>query len=106
MKYIKISILIKTNENIPYFIGSQIRGAFGYALKKVTCINPSYQCDEECFAKDNCLYWEFYEQKNKPLKYRLDFELGKEYYDFDMYLLSNLPTQFSSSFDNKTTYHW
>jgi len=87
MKYTKISILL-AEAKPPYFIGSQIRGAFGYALKKVTCINPSYKCDE-CFAKNNCLYWEFYEQKNKPLKYRLDFELGKQFYDFNIYLFDD-----------------
>jgi len=88
MIYTKISVLIKTGEDVPFFIGSQIRGAFGYALKKVTCINPSYQC-KDCFAKDNCLYWEFYEQKNRPLKYRLDFKLARPYYDFDIYLFAD-----------------
>jgi len=87
MKYVKLSIL--TNEiTPPYFIGSQIRGVFGYALKKIVCINPSFKC-EECFAKENCLYYEFYEEKNRFHKYRLDFELGKSYYDFDFILFDS-----------------
>lgn len=89
MKYTKLTIIIKTTQKPPYFIGSQIRGAFGYALKKVSCINPSYNC-EECFASSNCLFHQFYEEKNTYHKYRLDFELGKIYYDFSLYLFDDV----------------
>lgn len=85
MNFVKISILIKSNDKPPYFIGSQVRGALGYSLKKVTCINPSYTC-EGCFATTNCLYYDFYEKRNEFHKYRLDFQLGKDYYDFSLYL--------------------
>ena len=87
MKYVKISAVIP-NSTPPYFLGSQLRGAFGYALKRVVCINPSFRC-EECFAKDNCLFYEAYEQKNGFHSYRFDFELGKPYYDFSLYLFEN-----------------
>lgn len=86
MTYTKLSIIIK--DKPPYFIGSQLRGALGYALKKVTCINPSYTCDG-CFAVSNCLYHEFYEEKNTFHKYRFDFELAKPYYDFNLYLFDS-----------------
>jgi len=86
MRYVKLSIII--NDAPPYFIGSQLRGALGYALKKVTCINPSYIC-EGCFASSNCLYHEFYEAKNEFHKFRFDFELGKAYYDFSFYLFDD-----------------
>lgn len=86
MTYTKLSIIIK--EKPPYFIGSQLRGALGYALKKVTCINPSFKC-EGCFATSNCLYHEFYEEKNTFHKFRFDFELGREYYDFSFYLFDD-----------------
>ncbi|MFA6684284.1 MAG: CRISPR system precrRNA processing endoribonuclease RAMP protein Cas6, partial [Arcobacteraceae bacterium] len=82
----KLSIIIKNKPQ--YFIGSQLRGALGYALKKVTCINPSYTCDG-CFAVSNCLYHEFYEEKNTFHKYRFDFELGREFYNFDFYLFDS-----------------
>jgi CRISPR-associated endoribonuclease Cas6 len=88
MRYSKLSIIIKSTQKPPYFIGSQIRGAFGYALKKVTCINPTYSCDG-CFATSNCLYYQFYEEKNSYHKYRLDFDLGKDYYDFSFYLFED-----------------
>ena len=87
MKYTKVSIIIK-NATPPFFLGSQLRGAFGYALKRVVCINPSFKCDE-CFAKDNCLYYQFYEKKNVYHKYRFDYELGKSYYDFSLYLFDD-----------------
>ena len=98
MKYTKVSIVIK-NATPPFFLGSQLRGAFGYALKRVVCINPSFKCDE-CFAKDNCLYYQFYEKKNVYHKFRFDYELGKSYYDFSLYLfddtVSKLPYVVSS----------
>jgi len=66
-------------------MGSALRGAFGYALKKVTCINPSYKC-EGCFAQSSCLYYRFYEATNISPSYRFDFALGANRYDFDFYL--------------------
>jgi len=87
LKYAKISIIIE-KANPPFFLGSQLRGAFGYALKRVVCINPSFKCDE-CFAKENCLYYQFYEEKNVYHKFRFDYELGKSYYDFSIYLFDD-----------------
>ncbi len=46
-------------------------------------------CDG-CFATSNCLYHQFYEEKNSYHKYRLDFELGKNYYDFSFYLFDDV----------------
>jgi len=92
MLFTKISLLFSSKERVPYFIGSQIRGAFGYSLKKTVCINPSYSC-EGCFATNNCLYHQFYEQKNGFHKYRLDFELGLKYYEFHFYLFDDATNQ-------------
>ncbi len=86
LQYTKLSIIIK--DTPPYFIGSQLRGVLGHALKKVTCINPSYQCNG-CFATSNCIYYEFYEEKNIFHKYRFDFELAQDYYNFNFYLFDN-----------------
>lgn len=88
MNYTKISLIFKSKVPLPYFIGSQLRGAFGYALKKVTCINPSFECSG-CFASSNCLYYVFYEAKNQTHKYRFDIELAKEFYEFDFYLFDS-----------------
>lgn len=88
MKYSKLSLVFRTQNPTQYFIGSQLRGGLGHSLKKVTCINPSYKC-EECFASQNCLYYEFYESKNVFHKFRFDFELGKNYYDFSFYLFED-----------------
>jgi hypothetical protein len=77
MNYTKLSFIIKPNQKPPYFIGSQLRGALGYALKKTVCINPTFDC-KDCFCKDDCLFYKFYEQKNTFHKFRFDFELGKD----------------------------
>jgi len=85
MKYYKIEV--KTNSDIkpPFFTGSMLRGGFGYTLKQVACINPSYKC-EGCFGADNCLYYDFYEKENSFHKFRFDIELGAKNYDFGLYL--------------------
>jgi len=64
-----------------------LRGAMGYALKKVTCINPSYKC-EGCFASSGCLYHKFYEEKNSLHQYRFDIVLGSDKFDFGLYLFA------------------
>ena len=88
MRYAELRVLFRSPQKPPFFIGSQVRGAFGYALKSVSCINPSYKCGE-CFANESCLYYDFYEKKNSYHRYRLDFELGAEIYDFGIVLLES-----------------
>jgi len=87
LKYIKLSINAKLSTIPPPFIGSMIRGAMGGALKDVVCINPTFDC-KDCFAKDNCLYYEFYEEKNRFLNYRLDFKLNQQNLEFNYYLFN------------------
>ncbi len=89
MKYHHIEVKIHTSHKPSYFIGSMLRGAMGYALKKVTCINPSYNCNE-CFAKSSCLYYDFYEKKDTFHKYRFDIELGSGKFDFGLYIFDNV----------------
>ena len=88
MKYHKIEVKINSNLQPPYFMGSMLRGALGFALKRVTCINPSYNCDG-CFAKDNCLYYDFYEKQNSFHPFRFDINLASEKFDFTLYLFEN-----------------
>ena len=38
MKYTKLTVKINSKDKPLYFIGSQLRGAFGYALKNI--LNP------------------------------------------------------------------
>lgn len=92
-KYSKVDVIIKGKK--PHeFIGSMIRGALGYSLKKVVCINPSFIC-KDCFAIQNCLYYEFYEVLNIYHKYRIDFDLNDKFFRFSIYLFddraNNLP---------------
>ena len=87
MRYYHIEIAIDTKEQAPFFIGSLIRGTFGYALKKVVCINPSFKC-EGCFAEDKCSYYSFYEKENSFAPYRFDINLGTKKFDFGLYLFN------------------
>ena len=65
---------VKSSFKLPYeFIGSTIRGVLGIALKKVLCINPSYEC-KGCFAKDNCVFYDLYE--SNFAKFRLKISLN------------------------------
>jgi len=88
MNYHHIQVKINTKHQPSYFIGSMIRGAMGYALKKVTCINPSYKC-EGCFAQSSCLYYNFYEQQHNFHNYRFEIELGSGKFDFGLYLFND-----------------
>ena len=85
MKYNKIKVI--TDISLPFnFIGSTIRGALGWNLKRVVCINPSFKC-EGCFAKDNCLYFDMYERDFA--KFRLSLKLGGEA-EFEIFLFEEL----------------
>ena len=88
MRYAELRVKFEPSQKPPFFIGSQVRGAFGYALKSVSCINHAHKCDE-CFANESCLYYDFYEKKNSYHRYRLDFELGAKVYDFGIVLLES-----------------
>lgn len=70
MKYTKITIKINSNGTPPYFMGSQLRGAFGYALK-----NVSPKLYEDFFAKENIIH-----------PYRFDIRLGMKNYEFSFYI--------------------
>ncbi len=86
-QYAKIDILLKYPKP-QAFIGSMLRGALGYSLKKVVCINPSFKC-RECFAKENCFYYDFFEKRNSYHKYRFDFLLEDDIFRFGFYLFED-----------------
>ncbi len=77
MKYTKITIKINTKDKPPYFMGSQLRGAFGYALKKV------YEKDK---SKEDNLFYKFYEEENTQRAFRFDYVLGQYFYEFSFFL--------------------
>lgn len=88
MQYSKITVKIKDSNKPSYFLGSQLRGAFGYALKSTVCINPSFEC-KGCFGASDCIYFDFYEQKDRYHEYRFDYLLGQKDYSFSLYLFEN-----------------
>ncbi|MEF3191402.1 MAG: CRISPR system precrRNA processing endoribonuclease RAMP protein Cas6 [Campylobacterales bacterium] len=85
IRYINITTIVNINATPPPFIGSQLRGALGLALKQVVCINPSKQC-QGCFASSDCLYYKWYEQRDGYHPYRLAITLNQKHYDFGLYL--------------------
>ncbi|MEA1878443.1 MAG: CRISPR system precrRNA processing endoribonuclease RAMP protein Cas6 [Bacteroidota bacterium] len=44
-----------THVELPDYIGSTFRGAFGHALKKTVCVNPAMECSD-CPLAEQCLY--------------------------------------------------
>ena len=88
MQYHHITVSIRSSHAPPYFTGSMLRGAFGHALKHVTCINPSYQC-RGCFQADTCLYYRLFERENIYHPYRFDVTLGSPRWDFGLYLFGD-----------------
>jgi len=88
MTYTKQKYKIKAKK--PYlFIGSKIRGIFGYALKEEVCINPSFKC-KGCFAQKECLFYKLYEEQNITHQYRLDYKLYDDEYKFSLLLFGGL----------------
>jgi len=85
MRYHHIEVTVETQHKPSYYTGSMLRGAMGHTLKRVTCINPSYQC-EGCFAASSCVYHGFYEAVGGYHEYRFDIELGSGRFDFGLYL--------------------
>ncbi len=88
IKWLKIDVMIDGDDKPPFFVGSMLRGAFGSALKRVVCINPSYRC-EGCFATKECLYYRFYEEQNIFHPYRLGIKIQPKNYDFSLYLFED-----------------
>lgn len=83
-RYIRFDFTIKGSE-APFFTGSALRGAFGYSLKKVCCINPKGVCDG-CFADATCLYYDFFENKNTSHGYRFAVATPSNGWSFGIYL--------------------
>jgi len=89
LKWLKMDIMVEnTLDKPPFFVGSMFRGAFGMALKRVVCINPTYRC-EGCFVAKECLYHQFYEEKNVEHPFRFGITLQPRNLDFSLYLFED-----------------
>jgi hypothetical protein len=51
--------------NLPAFLGSTLRGAFGHALKQAVCVMPHRDC-ERCMVADRCIYPYLFETPPPP----------------------------------------
>lgn len=88
IEWIKMDCDIEGDYQPPFFVGSMLRGVIGNALKRVVCINPGYKC-EGCFALQDCLYYQFYEEKNIFHPYRLGISLQPKTLGFSFYLFED-----------------
>ena len=88
MTYIKQTYKIVLTKKPNFFIGSKIRGGLGYALKEEVCVNPTFEC-KGCFAAKECVFYQFYEEKNTTHSYRLDFKLYTDKYKFSLLLFED-----------------
>lgn len=63
----RLRITIEPTEEIqlPEYKGSAVRGGFGYAFKKATCITRDRYC-EPCILKSSCAYYRVFESKIVP----------------------------------------
>lgn len=85
LDFCKISVLARDDFVPPFFIGSQIRGAFGYALKSIVCVKNATPCDS-CNIAKSCVFFDFYGAQNIYHNFCLDFKLGMPRYDFNIYI--------------------
>lgn len=67
------------------FIGSTIRGAFGYALRQVCCPYIGVNCNQ-CGISKRCTYNDFFENISDTPNFRLDIDLGQANFDFKILL--------------------
>ncbi|CAN5563025.1 CRISPR-associated endoribonuclease Cas6 [soil metagenome] len=63
----RIVLQAQTEAVLPALIGSTLRGAFGHALKAISCCVPHKNC-RICFLSDACLYTTVFEPTSPKLK--------------------------------------
>ena len=85
MKFHHIKVEVNSDNKPSSFIGSTLRGTFGYVLKNNVCIEPSYDC-QRCIHKKSCLYYNYYESSSGFKKFRFDVRLKATNYDFRFYI--------------------
>lgn len=70
--YVRLAYTYECQEELllPAFKGSALRGAFGHALKKVTCVQRRAACDD-CLLRATCVYLYVFETPPPPDSRRL-----------------------------------
>jgi hypothetical protein len=46
---------------LPFWLGSAVRGGFGRHLRRIVCYQPMHSC-EDCRTSESCIYYETYER--------------------------------------------
>ena len=84
LKYLELGVCGTDLKPSHPFIGSAIRGAFGYALRKASCPFVSASC-EKCDISGECVYNEFFENISDTPNFRLDIDLNQKSFDFKIF---------------------
>ena len=88
LKYLELGVCGTDLKPSHPFIGSAIRGAFGYALRKASCPFVSASC-EKCDIFGECVYNEFFENVSDTPNFRLDINLNQKSFDFKILLFEH-----------------
>ena len=88
LKYLELGVCGTDLKPSHPFIGSAIRGAFGYALRKASCPFVSANC-EKCDIPGKCVYNEFFENVSDMPNFRLDIDLNQKSFDFKILLFEH-----------------
>ena len=70
---LRIQMLAEKAVRLPGYKGSLLRGALGWALRRVACLTRRFDCPE-CPVVDRCLYAELFEPKGPALLAERGFE--------------------------------
>ncbi|WP_299224634.1 CRISPR system precrRNA processing endoribonuclease RAMP protein Cas6 [uncultured Campylobacter sp.] len=88
LKYLELGVCdIDLKPSHP-FVGSTIRGTFGYALRRVSCPYIGANC-EKCDISGECVYNEFFENVSDTPNFRLDINLNQKSFDFKILLFEH-----------------
>ena len=88
LKYLELGVCGIDLKPSHSFIGSMIRGTFGYALRRVSCPYIGANC-EECGISSECVYSEFFENVSDTPNFRLDIDLNQKSFDFKILLFEH-----------------
>ena len=88
LKYLELGVCGTDLKPSHPFIGSAIRGAFGYALRKASCPFVSASC-EKCDIFGECVYNKFFENVSDTPNFRLDINLNQKSFDFKILLFEH-----------------
>ncbi|MEW6457062.1 MAG: CRISPR system precrRNA processing endoribonuclease RAMP protein Cas6 [Acidobacteriota bacterium] len=90
----RFNLLFQDDISIPSYKGALLRGAFGYMLRKIFCVQRQIKLCEDCIMKESCVYSYLFETPN----------LKKEVYFLSLKTSVPHPFVLEPHLDEKTQY--